>query len=69
MTPAQGQTLRRAGLVLEALCVLGLLALARGKVQIGKGSGLDPSLVMAAGLGLGFVLWAVGTAAIYRGRR
>ena len=69
MTSAQGQMLRRSGLAIEALCMLGLLGLARGKFDIWNGFPIDPSLALSIGLGLGMVTWSVGTWAIYSSRR
>jgi hypothetical protein len=70
MTPATGQTLRRLGLLVEAVCLLGLLSLARGNVGLVRaGWPLDPSVLLAAGLAVGFTLWLTGTLAIYWPRR
>ena len=69
MTPARGQLLRRIGLVIEVLCMLGLLGLARGKDEIWKGFPLDPSRFLSVGLGVGFLFWVTGTVAIVAGRK
>jgi hypothetical protein len=68
MTPAQGQTLRRVGLLLEVLSMFGLFSLGKGRVDIWKDSGMDPSVVWTIGLVLGVLLWAVGTYYIHRER-
>lgn len=69
MKPATGQTLRRIGLLLEALCMLGLLSVARGQAPLQEFAGLTQVQYMTAGLVLGFVLWFVGTAAIHWPRK
>jgi hypothetical protein len=69
MTSAHGQILRRIGLVIEALCMLGLLGLARGRVDIWNGFPIDPSRFLTISLGIGLLLWVAGTVAIYSGRK
>lgn len=69
MTAATGQTLRRTGLAIEALCMIGLLSVARGRTEFWARIGADPSVVLAAGIGVGFLIWATGTYAILRARR
>ncbi len=69
MTPARGQFLRRVGLVIEVLCMLALLSLARGKVDIWRGFPIEPSRFLSGGLAAGFALWVTGTVAIYAGRK
>ena len=69
MTPARGLTLRYVGLIIEVLCMLGLLSLARGKVDIWKGFPFEPSRFLMVGLGIGFLLWGTGTAVIYSARK
>jgi hypothetical protein len=61
--------LRRFGLLLEAVSLLALLSLNRGKLDLQVFKGRDPSVVLAGGLALGFVLWLVGTVAIHWPRR
>ena len=68
MTAAHGQILRYVGLLLEALCVLGLLSVRGGRFDFLKRSGMDPSTVLMIGLALGFGLWVVGTFVIQRER-
>jgi hypothetical protein len=60
---------RRVGLSIEVVCMLGLLGLAREKVEIWKGFPVDPSVFLSACLGVGFLLWAYGTWGIYSGRK
>jgi hypothetical protein len=55
--------------VIEVLCMLGLLSVARGRTEFWHRLGADPSIVLAVGLGCGFVVWATGTYAIVQGRR
>jgi hypothetical protein len=69
MTPDTGQILRRVGLLVEAISLLGLLSLARGHGEVWRTRGLDPSVLMAGGLALGFTLWLIGTLAIHWPRR
>lgn len=68
MTAATGQVLRRTGLVVELLCMFGLLSARQGKLASWGRLGVDPSTALGVGFGLGFVVWAVGTFAIYRAR-
>jgi hypothetical protein len=65
VTTATGQTLRRLGLLVEAACVLGLLADARGRLPHPGRLPFDPGLALGVGLGFGFCLWMAGTLAIY----
>jgi hypothetical protein len=71
MKPATGQVLRRIGLLVETLCLLTLVSLAREKPQpqVRKFAGIELSQWLMAGLALGFALWIVGTATIYRRRK
>ena len=69
MTPARAQSLRRIGLVIEVLCMLGLLSLARGKIDIWRGFPIEPSRFLSVGLGIGFLFWVTGTVAIYAARK
>jgi hypothetical protein len=69
MTAFQGQTLRRSGLLIEAACMLGLLGLSRGNVDLGRGSPLDPGRLLWVGLAAGFLLWLTGTIATYARRK
>jgi hypothetical protein len=65
MTPATGSILRRVGLLIEAISLFGLLSLARGQADVWARRGIDPSVLMAGGLALGFLLWLAGTLAIH----
>lgn len=69
MTRAQGLMLRRVGLFLEAISLFSLLMVAQGKVEVWKRTGLDPSLVLTAGVAIGFVLWLTGTTVMYWPKR
>jgi hypothetical protein len=69
MTSAQGMTLRRFGLAIEAACMIGLLSLSRGNFTIWNGFPFDPSVTLTAGLAVGVLMWAVGTWTIYASRR
>ncbi len=66
MTAATGQTLRRLGLLIEAVTMLTLLSLWRGNAEFLKGSRVDPATVLMAVFGLGLVMWVVGTETIRR---
>jgi len=70
--PMTGQTLRRLGLIAEAACLFGLIALSRGRLPAEPFPGWPrTALLLQIGLGLGFILWAAGTLRIYwpAGRR
>ena len=69
MAAPKGQTYRRLGLMIEVVCMLGLLSVARGNTGFWIGVGLDPSLVLACGLALGFAFWAFGTYLILKDRQ
>ena len=69
MTPITGQILRRVGLVIEVLCMLGLLSVMRGRVDFWQKHGIDPSIALTIGLGCGFVVWSIGTYILVKGRR
>ncbi len=69
MTPARAQTLRRIGLTVEVLCMLGLLGLARGRAEIWNGFPMDPSRFLTLMLGIGFLIWVAGTSGLYLGRK
>jgi hypothetical protein len=65
MTPAQGQTVRRVGMLIQVLSLYGLFSLGKGKFDLWRNSDLDPSIVLTAGFGTGFCLWLAGTVAIH----
>jgi hypothetical protein len=69
MTLQSGQALRRLGLIIEAVAMLGLLTVARNKGDLFKGGQLDPGFWMAVCLAVGFGIWLSGTLAIYQARR
>lgn len=68
MNAATGQSLRRAGLLIEAVSMFGILAARRGNVGFWKDARLDPSVVLPALFATGFVMWLVGTLTIRRSR-
>jgi hypothetical protein len=68
MTPQTGQLLRRLGLLIETLSLLGLLSIYRKGVDPGKFAGFSVVQFMTAGIALGFALWLAGTITIYRRR-
>lgn len=66
IAPPSGQILRRLGLLTEAACLLGLLALARGRLPAEPYPGGPANhLTLKIGLAVGFALWAAGTLRIY----
>jgi hypothetical protein len=73
MTKETGRGLRRIGLIVEAVCLLGLLSISRQRVDPADAAKLAQVrmlwMVLAAGIAAGFATWAVGTAAIYWPRR
>jgi hypothetical protein len=68
MNSATGQTLRRLGLLIEAVSIFGILSVRRGNVGVWQRSGLDPSVVLTAAFVVGFVMWLAGTVLIRRSR-
>lgn len=69
MTAATGQTLRRLGLLIEAVTMLALLSLRSGNAEFLKGSRVDPGSALMVAFGLGLGMWAVGTETIRRASR
>jgi hypothetical protein len=65
MKPATAQNIRRLGLAIEAICLLGLLTIARHQIGPRKFLGLDQSQALIIGLAFGFTLWLVGTVSYY----
>lgn len=68
MTAATGQTLRRLGLLIEAVTMLGLLSIWRGNGAFLKGSRVDPASVLMVVFSIGLGMWLVGTETIRRAR-
>ncbi|MDR3634959.1 MAG: hypothetical protein P4L84_14235 [Isosphaeraceae bacterium] len=70
MGPTTAANVRRLGLIVEAVCMLGILSLARRNAA-------EPELVLGvplyrvfqAGLACGLVLWFVGTIAYRRAQQ
>jgi hypothetical protein len=69
MSPAQAQTIRRLGLMIETACLFGLMWLWRKKIPLRPVGGVDQLLALKIGLALGFALWLFGTATIYWPKR
>jgi hypothetical protein len=70
LKPATGQILRRVGLLFEALCLLGLISVQRDpQFRLQTFAGLNQVQYMKLGLGVGILLWVVGTLAIHWPRR
>lgn len=70
MTAAGGQMVRRLGLLIEAVCMLGLVSVARGNgASLRSALRMDPGTVLVTGLALGFCVWAFGTFQILQARR
>lgn len=55
------QILRLVGLMIEVPCVLGLLSLRQGKLGDWSLSAVDLGVLLQIGIGVGFVIWIVGT--------
>jgi hypothetical protein len=69
MNSITGQILRRVGLVIEVLCMLGLLSVARGRVEFWQKHGIDPVIALRVGLGCGLIVWSIGSYIIIKSRR
>jgi hypothetical protein len=70
MERATGQILRRFGLLVETICLLGLVSVARDPQQPARTfAGLSVFQWLTFGLVIGFILWFTGTAAIYLKRK
>jgi len=69
MKPEIGQIVRRVGLLMEMICLLGLVSLSPEKQAQLTFAGIGPQQVLTWGLVTGFVLWFTGTAAIYWKRK
>ena len=68
MTPASGQRLRRLGLLIELIAVIGLLTTGRGKGDLLASGRLDSHTFLAGCLAIGFVIWLTGTLIYWRRR-
>ncbi len=66
MRPAAGPILRRVGLLIEMACILALVA---GDIEGRSVAGVDARHLLIAGVALGFVIWALGLALLFRDRR
>ena len=60
-----GRLLRRLAYMIEAVCMIGLLSIARGRVDLKPVAGFDQRQWLSAGLALGISLWVIGTAIVY----
>jgi hypothetical protein len=67
MRPAVGQWLRRLGLLMELIAVVGTLA-TRGEGAF-LGSAQRDQYALFGCFAIGFLIWVTGTAAIYWGGR
>ncbi|GAC1466462.1 MAG: hypothetical protein NVSMB9_07060 [Isosphaeraceae bacterium] len=66
MTRASASWIRRLGLLIEVVCMLGLLSVRRGNnLEFWLRNRVDPSIVLSFGLGMGLLIWAGGTVAMY----
>lgn len=68
MTLETGRIIRRVGLLIEATALCGFAAVTRFQVGGGREGDFHPANLLAIGVGVGFFVWAFGTAAIYRAR-
>ena len=67
--PATGRVVRRFAYLIEAVCMFGLLSIARDRVALRSIAGVELRHWLSAGLALGITLWIVGTAALYWPRK
>ena len=65
MRPATAMNVRRLGLIVEALCMFGLLSAYR-REDIALAFGVPVFRIFQGGLIVGFILWFVGTMAYRR---
>jgi hypothetical protein len=66
MKPAAGPLLRRGGLLIEMVCLLALVSAGDGRALF---AGITVRHVLIAGVALGFVVWAIGLALLFRAAR
>ncbi len=69
MKPETGQILRRIGLLLEAICLLGLISVSRTNAPPRGFAGFSVVQILTFCLAIGFFFWFVGTATIYLRRK
>jgi len=69
MRPETGRVIRRFAYLIEAVCMFGLLSIARDRVAVKSIAGVEVRHWLSAGLALGITLWIVGTAALYWPRK
>jgi transcriptional regulator of nitric oxide reductase len=70
MNPARtGQILRRAGHLVEAAALLGILMVSRGKVEFWERNRIDPSIALPSVFILCAILWFAGTVMMRKARR
>lgn len=69
MSPGTAMNVRRLGLIVEAVCMFGLLSAFRSKaVEPPMAFGVPLYRIFQVGLAVGFVLWIVGTIAFRRAK-
>lgn len=69
MGSLSGQTLRRAGILIEGVSMLGILSARRGNDAIWQQTGLDPNIALPVAFGIGFAVWIAGTVRIRQERQ
>jgi hypothetical protein len=69
MGPVTAVNVRRLGLILEAVCMLGIVSITRRNAVAETVAGVPLFRVFQVGLGLGLVLWCIGTVAHRRARQ
>jgi len=69
MRPETGRVIRRFAYLIEALCMFGLLSVARDRVAVRSIAGIELRHLLSAGLAVGITLWIVGTAVLYWPRK
>lgn len=69
MKRSTGQILRRLGLLTEAVCLLGIVSSAKGRLGPVRVAGVDADQALMVGVAVGFLLWVAGTIVIYWPRK
>jgi hypothetical protein len=69
MKPETSRVVRRIAYLIEAVCMFGLLSIARRPMEPRRFAGLELRQWLSAGLALGLTLWVVGTVTLYWPRK
>lgn len=60
-----GRAIRRAGLILEMLCIVWMIMLRRQMIAADALKGIDAIRLSQIGLAVGFAVWITGTAIMH----